>query len=72
MKDRIVWAWSIFGWVPMLHADGFEEEPGPSGKEKVQALCDLAVIFGLPVEQAEQMTFSELSEYVDAHMAAQK
>jgi hypothetical protein len=55
----------------MFHADGFEEEPEPSGQEKVQALCDLAVIFGMPVEQAEQMTFSELSEYVEAHMAIQ-
>jgi hypothetical protein len=69
VNPKITWHWSIFGWFPVLHADGYvEEEQEPSGKDKVQALCDLAVIMGLPVEEAEEMTFTELSEYVEAKM----
>jgi hypothetical protein len=53
----------------VLHADGCsEDESEPTGAEKVKALCDLAVIFGMSAEVAEQATFTELAEFVDAHM----
>jgi hypothetical protein len=54
----------------VLHADGCsEEEPEPTGKDKILALCDLAVIFGMTSEEAEQATFTELIDYLQPYMA---
>jgi hypothetical protein len=59
----------IIGWylIPIMefHADGFKEQPEPSGREKVDALCEMAVIFGMPVEDAEKATLSELTKYLE-------
>lgn len=63
-----MWIWTVFGWTPLTLRD---DEPEPSGKDKVQALCDLAIIFGMTAEDAEQATFTELFDFVDAHMGKQ-
>jgi hypothetical protein len=73
-QDEALWKFirAIRAYAPetiyVLHADGCSEEPEPTGAEKVKALCDLAVIFGMKAEDAEQATFTELAEFVDAHM----
>lgn len=59
-----VWVWTFFGWMPCYVTEAEE----PSGKEKVQSLCDLAVIMGLAVEDAEQMTPIELQEFLEEKM----
>ena len=50
----------------MILPDGYKEDEAqePSGREKVDALCEMAVIFGMPVEEAEQATPDELEAYL--------
>ena len=49
-----------------MYPDGYkEEEPEPSGREQVNALCELAVIFGMPVEKAEAARPAELRAYLE-------
>jgi hypothetical protein len=58
--------WYAINFLAMAEA---KEEPEPTGKEKVRALCDLAVIFGMSSEEAEQATFTELLDYLHPYMA---
>jgi hypothetical protein len=51
-----------------MYPDGYKaEEPEPSGREQVDSLCELAVIFGMPVEKAEAATPTELRAYLEPY-----